>query len=522
MFNYIGHGSPFKLSDENVLIDTDAGTFTNISKLPLFVAASCDVGKFNDPRVQSLGERLLINALGGTIGVISATELAYSQFNVNLNDDLYAALFLRDPATGQFGLAVSPALLVAKLLNSDSYFAIQNNQKYGLMGDAGIKLNLPRLWVQCTLLDEAGTTPVSEILGGQTITCVGTVTDRPGGTAVPYSGVVDLLIEDSQPRQTAPDCELSPGCSRPDYDFRAGAIFRGPTVVTNGAFSTKFVVPLEARGGPRGRVRAYIEGLPLRAPQTDGVGSLRVQVSPAITTPGTDNSGPTISLSSPGGVTSVKPDATLRIELTDPSGILTTGHTVQNGIVVTLDDNTTARIDVTDSFRYSTNSYTSGTATFALPNLAAGSHKISVSAADNLAAGLNAFQHRSSAAIDFEVASAPQVEIRRAYLFPNPTESGRRTSGGVFVVDGPGDTVNVMVRLYTISGRMIRELKNIGAFPGQVQIPWDGYDAEGFPLANGTYLFKVYVNGRDSKGRSLARQAASHEGRFVVLNQTSQ
>ncbi len=516
IFNYIGHGSPFKLSDENVLIDTDAGTFSNATRLPLFVAASCDVGKFNDPRVQSLGERLLTSAAGGTIGVVSATELAYSDFNVNLNNDFYAEMFRRSPATGRFTNGVTPSLVAAKLLNSGGSFAIQNNQKYGLMGDAASRLNLPTHWVDLAFYDASGTTPVSEIRGGQTLTVKGRVLDRQGGVPVDYSGVVDLLIEDSQPRQTSPPCQLAPGCEKAVYDFRAGAIYRGDVVASGGAFSARFVVPLEARGGPRGKVRAYVAGFPQQPPQVDGVGSARVQVSPGVS-PGGDDEGPVISLSFAGGVTSVKPDATLRIELSDPSGILTTGHTIQNGIVVTLDDNTTARTDVTSTFRYAAGSYTSGAATYQLPNLASGTHTVKVTAADNLAAGLTALNHRSTASLAFQVVNSPPITIRNAYLFPNPTQSGTSASGGQFVVDGPGDSVNVLVRLYTISGRMIRELKSLGSF-GQVQVPWDGRDAEGFPLANGTYLFKVYVNGRDAKGRSTARQGASRDGRFVILN----
>ena len=516
MFNYIGHGSPFKLSDESVLIDVDAGTFVNASKLPLFVAASCDVGKFNDPRVQSLGERLLFGENGGTIGVISASEIAFSAPNVEFNYNLYDNLFERSPATGQFWQPVGNAILAAKLVTNVS-FDIQNNQKYHLMGDAAIQIPLPRLWVDVEI-DSAGGTPVTELKAGQTLTCRGRILDSQGGTPVAYTGVADVLIEDSAPRQVTPPCAKVPPdqCDVELYDFRAGAIFRGSMVVTNGVFSGQFVVPLEAQGGPHGRVRAYVEGFPNQPPQTDGVGSRRLQISPG-TAPEGDESGPTIALSFPGGVTSVRPDATLRIELSDPSGILTTGHTVQNGIIVTVDGNTTARVDVTSSFRYAANSHTAGTATFALPNLSAGDHSVAVSAADNFAGGLTAFQHRSTASIAFQVAEAPPISIRNAYLFPNPTESGRRLSGGTFVVDGPGDSANVMVRLFTISGRMIRELKSFGTF-GQVQVPWDGLDAEGAALANGTYLFKVYVNGRDENGKSTARQKAARDGRFVILN----
>src|SRR5262249_29964157 len=101
LFNYVGHGSPFKLSDEDVLIDTDAGSCSNTTKLPLFVAASCDVGKFNDPRVPSLGERMLL-AQGGAVAVVSATEIAYSDLNVDLDNAMFARIFDRDPTTGLY------------------------------------------------------------------------------------------------------------------------------------------------------------------------------------------------------------------------------------------------------------------------------------------------------------------------------------------------------------------------------------------------------------------------------------
>jgi hypothetical protein len=191
-----------------------------------------------------------------------------------------------------------------------------------------------------------------------------------------------------------------------------------------------------------------------------------------------------------------------------------TGHTPQNGIIVTVDGNTTTRSEVTASFRYAAGSHTAGAAFFQLPNLPPGAHSIRVSAADNLASGLAASFHRSSATLDFRVEAVPPLRITRAYLFPNPVESG---AGGAFVVDAPGDSINVLVRIYTVTGRLIRTLRRMGGV-GQVQVPWDGRDQEGQRLANGVYIFKVHANVRDEDGASSARQGAETDGRFTVVN----
>ena len=79
LINYIGHGSPFQLTDERVLTTADVGNHAQRHPAVGVVAASCDVGKFNDPLVLSLGEALVLNPNGGAVGVISATELRVQQ-----------------------------------------------------------------------------------------------------------------------------------------------------------------------------------------------------------------------------------------------------------------------------------------------------------------------------------------------------------------------------------------------------------------------------------------------------------
>jgi flagellar hook assembly protein FlgD len=115
------------------------------------------------------------------------------------------------------------------------------------------------------------------------------------------------------------------------------------------------------------------------------------------------------------------------------------------------------------------------------------------------------------------VVDQPSLRITHAYLFPNPTESRWEGGGGQFVVDAPGDSVNVLLRIYTASGRLIRTLTVFGGL-GQVQAPWDGLDEEGQPLANGVYFFRAHVNPRDPDGTSSPRQKAHADGRFVIVN----
>jgi len=535
LFNYIGHGSPFKVTDESVFIDTDAGSLTNGSQLFAFVAASCDVGKFNDPTVQSLGEDLVMAGTGGAVAVISATEQALSGLNVNLAKFFYDYMFTRGDVisgadslrgAGQYHVPLSTALTVAKIRSRGT--ADTNNRKFQLMGDPATVLKLPHWWVDMSIADLAGN-PLTQVQRGQTVQVLGRVLDHPGGNLLPSSGEVSVLIEDSAPTNSTLGngwdvppysdqvCGTSYSYSAATYLAAPGAMYHGNVSVSGGRFAGRFVVPMDANLGTEGRARAYVDGrVPGAAADSDGVGAVAIGVATG-TPDATDTQGPRITLSFPGGANAVHPDGTLHIDLFDDSGIMTTGHAAQNSIIVTLDGNTTQRTDVTSTFRYAADSYQQGTATFVLPGVSVGHHTVSVQAADNLATGITASQHRSVATLDFDVVTQATLRIDRAFLFPNPIRSKGAGGGGTFIVNAPGDSLNTMVRIYTISGRVVRTLKNFGSI-GQVQIPWDGKDAEGDPLANGTYLFKVYANVRESDGTSSAREEDATVGRFVVVN----
>ncbi len=502
--NYIGHGSPFKLADETVLLNTDAETFTNKRRPNLFVAASCDVGKFSDPLVPSLGERMLLHGGGGSIAVVSATEQAFSGSNVRLAEDLYEALFKTAADEPGYPNPIGRALVLAKYRTISS-----NSRKYVLLGDPGTVLSAPRLWIDLRLEDAQGT-PLTEVGRGQTVVVRGAVREWKGGPLRPMNGLASVLVEDATPYDTL----FIPECS--DlliYPFTASPMFRGDVVISGGEFTSRFVAAGDARLGARGRVRVYAHGpMAGASPDSDAVGDTTMAVVRG-TLPSGDEEGPLITLSFPGGATQVRGDAVLRVDLSDPSGILITDRNLANSIYVTVDGNTTTRADITSTFHYANNSYQQGSAFFTLPNLPAGDHEITVSAADNLAVGVQAARHRSRASISFRVTENPELRIVRSFVFPNPV---RRATLAFLLVDVQGGPVNCLARIYTVSGRLVRTLKAFGAI-GQLQIPWDGLDDEQQPLGNGIYFYRVQVNGQDANGQSNPRQKAVAEGKIAVV-----
>jgi hypothetical protein len=85
-------------------------------------------------------------------------------------------------------------------------------------------------------------------------------------------------------------------------------------------------------------------------------------------------------------------------------------------------------------------------------------------------------------------ASSGQLAVQNLIPFPNPFDnSGLHFS---FLLAG-GENADVKVHVFTESGRSIYTNVVRGLSPGYHQLAWDGHDAEGDELANGTYFFRL-------------------------------
>ena len=58
--------------------------------------------------------------------------------------------------------------------------------------------------------------------------------------------------------------------------------------------------------------------------------------------------------------------------------------------------------------------------------------------------------------------------------------------------------------VYTIAGRKIRTLIPKVLRTGFNHIEWDGRDEKGNDVGNGTYLYRVVINGKNPDGSTLA------------------
>jgi hypothetical protein len=126
-----------------------------------------------------------------------------------------------------------------------------------------------------------------------------------------------------------------------------------------------------------------------------------------------------------------------------------------------------------------------------------GNHLVELTALDSLNG-----THRFRVA---DQGASGQEMLRDVMAFPNPFDIGSAFSY-YLLADGPAD---VMLRVYTVTGRLVFQRVEHNLAPGYHQWPWNGLDAEGEALANGVYLYRMIA--------STGTQSDRFEGRLVKL-----
>jgi hypothetical protein len=84
---------------------------------------------------------------------------------------------------------------------------------------------------------------------------------------------------------------------------------------------------------------------------------------------------------------------------------------------------------------------------------------------------------------------ADALALEQVAAFPNPFEDDLGCQFSFML--NTGVRADLLLRVFTVSGRLVYERVERGLNPGYHQLRWDGRDAEGQKLANGVYLYRL-------------------------------
>jgi hypothetical protein len=269
-----------------------------------------------------------------------------------------------------------------------------------------------------------------------------------------------------------------------------GLIFNGNISITNGKFSTSFTVPKDiSYGNNNGKVVIYFYNN-----QYDGLGYTKNIIVGGTDSLAVNNGiGPVIKIFFDDTTTTnprlVNPNSTLIVKLNDSNGLNTTGTGIGHKLEGILNGNVNNPIDFTNYFTSNLNSNgKSGTINYQLSDLNPGNYSLKVIAWD-------VYDNSSSATTNFDVVNSGGLVIDDIYNYPDPFAS---TTTFTFQ-QNLAAAINVKIKIYTVAGRLIRELESNGITSKFVKINWDGRDQDGDLIANGTYLYKVIVHSVDGE-----------------------
>ncbi|WP_409029578.1 type IX secretion system sortase PorU [Gracilimonas sediminicola] len=512
VMNYSGHGNEQTLSDEELFLSNYIPNLTNRDQLAVLVTATCQFGRYDDIDAQSGAEKLLFAENGGIIGAFTTTRVVFTSFtisagnNFGLNVALSQRMVERNPDGSPLRLGDIYLRTKNSSIGSSTVVASRNSKKFILIGDPATKFRLPEQQADLTSINgytETGEDTTLTIKALEQVNLAGQIKDLQGNPLPNYSGEAVITVMDAPRNVPLPsdrewvaqdNCRLS-GC---DYESENDILFKGKAAITNGQFTSSFIVPKDISFSDNtGRIIFFANS----NGQTAGGSYTKVRFDGVNENAVDDGSGPQMDvfLNDERFVNGnlVNSSPTLIIELEDQSGINTTGTGVGHEIIATIDTEPQQSFVLNDFYEGSLNDFTRGRIEYPLDQLPEGSYTLKVRAWD-------VHNNPSEEEVFFEVASSEELTVRNVFNFPNPMNNATRFS---FEHNQPGNPLDVSVRIYTLSGKPVQHIEqSLITTSSYASISWDGRDRDYDRLGNGTYIYVLRVATNTPKGRQTAEQ----------------
>ena len=470
ILTYVGHGGELGWAHERVLEVSDINSWTNIDNMPLFLTATCEFSRWDDPLRTSAGEYCFLNKNGGAIALLTTTRLVYSNPNKQLADTFFNYAF--SELNGDV-IRLGDLMLLTKINGP----LIANTRNFTLIGDPAVQLAYPRYNVITSSMQDT-------IKALSKVTVTGYIVDPGTGQKINnYNGVVYPIVFDKKMDILTLNND---GQGAFSYKDQNNMLFKGKASVNNGDFNFTFIVPKDiAYKYGNGKISYYVKN-----GSVDGNGYYdNFIIGGTDSNAPEDNSGPDIKLYLNdstfvfGGITDENPD--IYAKLYDENGINTVGSGLGHDITAVLDDNTMNAQILNEYYESDLNSYQKGSVRYPLSNLEEGYHTLRLKAWD-------VYNNSGEAYTQFIVAKNAKLALDHVLNYPNPFTT---STDFYFEHNRPGENLDIKIRIFTISGKLIKTIRTFSFTDGYRigPIHWDGLDEFGDKIGRGVYIYNVKI-----------------------------
>jgi hypothetical protein len=471
---FFGHGAGFDLTHESVLNISQVPRILNGHRNPFCFFGSCSVGRFDDTQFECISEEL-VRQPGGAIATVGATKATTAGSN---------AVFARNLLTPLFTLPDST-------IGRSFFQAWPTDKIYHLFGDPATVLRLPRASTQELVVSPDTLRPGVQF--------------RVRGLIEAARAKFAWLLQGPRRLRTYRSFR-----GETNYQLPGLELARGTGDVTEGMLACQGTfpmgVPLDTVFVPNGHYAPVVRSCRVSASvwgDSGDLGVLRDTIAYTRTPAArTDTVGPAVSLFRNGqrlesGAT-VPAEFELEGVVSDGSGIMIAP--VAGAVPWFYVNGRTYATNLTDLLVFDDSSTT--TARFRVPvNLAGPEDSLFVMVSDNM---LN----QTIVGIPVKPLLSDVLRVESALAYPNPAKADCRFT---FMLSRQAD---VRVRIYSLAGRLVRDLGFRPADFGYNDVEWDGRDSGGNPPANGVYLFVLTAQVDEGPGR---RQRVTVRDKLLIL-----
>lgn len=484
LVTYIGHGGERGWAHERIL---DIPTITNWSnrfRMPVFLTATCEMARFDDPGFLSSGEILVTNPNGGAIAMLTTTRIVFSGENFQM-DTAFFRVALNDVSIANLTLGK-----INQLTKNGVPPGNDSKPNFSLLGDPALRMSYPRYDVYTTSINNLDITTFADTLKSlQEVTISGFIGDLEGNKLSDFNGFVYPTVYD---KPSLVSTQNNDGGSVQQFDAHDKIIYRGKASVTGGDFTFRFVVPFDINYTVgNGRISYYAD-----AGNRDAHGANEdFLIGSILTSAELNDVGPLVdvymndTLFVSGGITN--PTPLLVVRLRDENGINTVGNGIGHDLTAVLDGDTSNPIVLNDYYESDLDTYQSGEVRFQLSGLAPGEHRIAVKAWD-------VHNNSGEGSIEFVVAESADIALNHVLNYPNPFTT---STSFFFEHNQACELLDVRIQVFTIGGKLVKTIQEQVRQSGfrSEPIAWNGLDDFGDVLAKGVYVYRLEVANPEGK-----------------------